>query len=605
MREAPLIWDAPTSPRRVSIRRHVAIGRRLRSLAVGGPASLLIGGLVWPLFFSSSYFAGDWIAQVWFMWKQSLTIQAGHLPSLFLNYPHGVFYPQYAFYGGTLYALTGVLSLALGNAPIEAYALTYVLAFAAAYGGWYWIARLSGLGRWWGQVPGLVFITSSYYLTLVYGRGDWPEFVGVSMIPLMIAAGLSVLRSHRLHMWPALALTVSAVFFFGSHNLTLLWGSTTIFLVGLAIVICIPQARQQITRAGLVRLARIAVPALLISAWFLVPAVVYESNTYIANEFATWQEWLRSTMRLVSSAHLFTVSRATAGTPGSGFVLSLPILVMGWALVGLAIALRTGLRAVWTRIVLICAGVTVLWIVLMTHAGLILALPRLYATLQFSYRLESYVLLGLSGMVLALLVLAQQSGSPRLRAWRRWALPPILAVGIVGAIQQAAAYPVTADRESSFVGMYHAPSAPGETLLDYLDVRQPALTAPNGRPAEVNFDTTPAQGSRISKVVHLRPHELVFSNLLGPPPLIHVTGARIVGLNPSEGSDVLEIEPPPSSSSGQRAPFPAETISVSPATSLPVLLGRVLSLCAAIALISQFVLLALRRRGPARASDSP
>jgi hypothetical protein len=54
------------------------------------------------------------------MWKQSLTIRAGHLPSLFLNYPHGVFYPQYAFYAGTLNAFTGALSLMLGNRPITA-----------------------------------------------------------------------------------------------------------------------------------------------------------------------------------------------------------------------------------------------------------------------------------------------------------------------------------------------------------------------------------------------------------------------------------------------------------------------------------------------------
>ena len=135
-----------------------------------------------------------------------MAIKANHLPSLFLNYPYGVLYPEYAFYGGTLYALTGTLSLALGNTPVATYVLTYLLGFAAAYGGWYWIARMVGLGRWWSHVPGLVFITSAYYLTLIYARGDWPEYIAVSTIPLMVASGLSVLRADRLRLWPALVL---------------------------------------------------------------------------------------------------------------------------------------------------------------------------------------------------------------------------------------------------------------------------------------------------------------------------------------------------------------------------------------------------------------
>jgi hypothetical protein len=52
----------------------------------------------------------------------------------------------------------------------------------------------------------------------------------------MTAAGLSVLRADRLRTWPALTLVGSGVVFCGSHNMTLLWGSTFLALVGLAIV---------------------------------------------------------------------------------------------------------------------------------------------------------------------------------------------------------------------------------------------------------------------------------------------------------------------------------------------------------------------------------
>ena len=223
--------------------RRVAAGSTVRlATLLGGPA-LLIGVLAWPMLFAQSVFNEDWINHLWFIWHQSLTIRADHLPSLFLDYSHAVFYPQFAFYGGTLYALAGTLSLALGDAPLQAYILTYLLAFAAVYGGWYWMARMAGLGRWWAHAPGLVFVTSAYYLTNIYARGDWPEIMGVSSIPLMMAGGLSVLRAERLCLGPATALTAAAIVFFGSHNITMLWASSILIVAALAIVVCVPRAR--------------------------------------------------------------------------------------------------------------------------------------------------------------------------------------------------------------------------------------------------------------------------------------------------------------------------------------------------------------------------
>jgi hypothetical protein len=571
--------------------KRVATAMARSPILVGGSALLLIGILAWPLIFSNSYFTTVWVEHLWFMWQQSLAIRADHLPSLFLNYTYGVFYPHYAFYGGTLYALAGTLSLLLGNAPMETYILTYLLGFAAAYGGWYWLARTCGLGRWWAHAPGLVFITSSYYLTLIYARGAWPEFIGVSMIPLMIAAGLSVLRADRLYARPALALTISSVFFFGSHSLTLVWGSTILVLAGLAVVVCVPRARREITRTSAIRVSGLVVPALLLNAWFLLPAAAYEANTVIATEYPGARLELREMMFLVSASHLFTLSRAPMFAPGTDFALSLPILVIAWALVSLAIFLRRGLRGTWTRVLLICSAMTTLLIVLMTHASLMLALPRAYATLQFSFRLESYVLLAVSGTVLAALVLAG-SGGRKIRLWR-WMLLPILSVSVVGAIQQTDAYPKAPDRYEAFGVL------PRIELSDYVDVRLRSLNYAGKRPPEVDFTPTAVRDNRISLVVHLRPGELVYTNLQGPPSLVHVTGARIAGVN-SEDYDVLEIGSDAragrqSISNGGASPT-AETISLSPADPLPVALGRILTLGALAILILQFGALAIRRR---------
>ncbi len=574
---------------------------RLRSsvplvpLLVGAAAVLLVGVLTRPLVFSGSYFNNDWLVQLWLMWQQGLAIRADHVPSLFLNYSYGVFYPHYAFYGGTLYALTGTLALLLGEAPVEAYVFTYLLGFAAAFGGWYWLARLCGVGRWWALAPGVVFITSPYYLTLIYERGDWPEFMGVSAIPLVLASGLSVLCAERLRVGPALALTASSVLLFGSHSLTVVWGTTVLAVVGLAILLCVPRARRQVTRAGVVRVAGLVVPAALLSAWFLLPAAAYESKTLIATDFPTWRAELRGTMYLVSARHLFTLSRASASTAGAAFALSLPVLVIAWAFVSLALFLRRGLHDAWTRVLLICAALTALLTVVMTHAGLILALPRAYSTLQFSYRLESYVLLALSATVLAILVLAA-SGGRGARLWT-WTLAPVLVVSVVGAIQQANAYPVIPHRNTALATMY-GPTRTGfgEALFDYIDVRQRHLADPNGRPPELEFNPAAVHDDRISKVVHLRPGLLAYSNLEGPPNLVHITGAKIAGINPV-GYDVLEIGSDTrvaGQTTANQGAAPTETISLSPAAPLPVVLGRVLTLGAMAILALQFAALAVR-----------
>src|SRR5271155_2117218 len=107
--------------------------RAAQLAAVVGAPVLLIGALTWPLMFTSSVFEFDWLTHLWLIWQQSLAIRANHAPSFFLNYSHSVFDPQYAFYGGTIYAIAGTLSLVLGNSPLPTYVLTYLIAFAASY----------------------------------------------------------------------------------------------------------------------------------------------------------------------------------------------------------------------------------------------------------------------------------------------------------------------------------------------------------------------------------------------------------------------------------------------------------------------------------------
>ena len=123
----------------------------------------------------------------------------------------------------------------------------------------------------------------------------------------------------------------------------MLWGVTFLTLIGVSLLVTVPESRRLLTRASVTRVAIVAVPAALVNAWFLLPTLAYGGRTAIATISTSAQEdaLLRATSGLVSAANLFTFSRGTdvANTPD--FALSLPILAIAWVLGG---AIYLGLR---------------------------------------------------------------------------------------------------------------------------------------------------------------------------------------------------------------------------------------------------------------------
>lgn len=568
----------------------------LRAAAQVGGALLVVAAASWPLVFSSATFNNDWLNHLWYMWHQSLAVREDGVPSLFLNYSHGILYPLYAFYGGTLYALVGTLSLALGNAPLETYILTYLLGFSAAYGGWYWVSRMFGVRGWLAHVPGVVFITSASYLTMIYALGDWPEFLAVSMMPLMIAAGLSVLRAPRLRFGPALALTLSSVVFFGSHLITLIWGSTVLMIATLAILACAPGARRQVSRAGVLRVGALVIPALLVSAWFLLPTLAYESHTLIAHSYPHYRDSLRKTIYTVAAHNLFKLSHA----PSTGTIvsLSLPILAVAWVLVSIGLLARGRRTGTEMRVLLVLAALTSLLGVAMTHPGLVLALPRMYSSLQYGFRLESFVLLGLSGAIVAALAIARD-GRAGLRGWT-WVLAPVAAVSVIGAFEQTLDHNSGRPRRKALAS-YLEPLPEKFGQFDYLDFRlRPREGADEAALPLVSFPLSTAAGAgSVSETVLVPPARLVATNIRGGPDLVEVRGARIASLD-SELDDVLEVAPDTGPRGGASRPAArayTATITVGPADRPPVLAGRLISLVALAVLLAQLGWVAARGIG--------
>ena len=90
---------------RASESRDVAPAARARSWWAWGIPLIALAALLGPLVLTSSTFGQDWPNHLWLVWQQSRNITALGHPSYFLQSHLGAFYPFYAFYGGTLYAV--------------------------------------------------------------------------------------------------------------------------------------------------------------------------------------------------------------------------------------------------------------------------------------------------------------------------------------------------------------------------------------------------------------------------------------------------------------------------------------------------------------------
>ncbi|WP_445152023.1 hypothetical protein [Baekduia sp. Peel2402] len=562
-------------------------GRRLSWVVEAVGATALIVLLARPLIFGGSDRGVDFYTHYWYVLHQGEALRDGG-PSLWLHNDSGLFSAFYAFYGGTLYVLTGALAL-IGGSTRHAYIFSFLLASAASYGGWWWLARQAGLRGLAAHAPGLVFVTTAYAMTLLYVRGDWPEHVAVAMLPLLAASGLSVLRADRLRAGPALALGGSALVFTGSHNLTLLCGSVVLLLTGAALLLAVPEARAMVTRAGVLRVLAIAVPAVLVNAWFLIPDLVYGPDTSIAHLRWQWEKFLHDTRPNVDLKHLLTLSRGTVEPKVPHEAFALPVLAMGWTLVVVALA-RPRLRDPWLRALgaLVVVGAIVL--LAMTQVGV---LHGPFVMMQFSYRLESYINLMVSGGVLAGLVLLKGASVPaRARAGLGAALAIIAVVSVAGAVWQSDVHrdPATYEEWKGFPAYYTGDEL-SIGIWDYAQANEPYLEDPAKLPY-MAFDPEAAGHGRVTARAPAPPGSSVVTNVAGLWKLLDLSGGRFVGIS-TGGRAIVQVEAPTLTVAAKRPPA--------------FVIGRWLSFLGLAGLAANAVAFAVRarrrRRGPGDAES--
>jgi hypothetical protein len=550
-----------------------------------------------PLLFTSRGFNLDLTNNLWLGNVQRYDVLHGIFPTYFTNTTgDGIFNPIYAFYGGSVYAVLGVFTFLLGGSVVAAQDLLTVAAIGAAYGGIYWIGRQYGLSTWYAQTPALAFTTSAYFVTDLYGRGDWLEFIAVSSIPLVVAGALD--RLYRGH-WTfrSLVLFTSAVFVFtGSHNITLLWG--TLFLVAAGLILLVFCGKGPLSWSSVRSLAVVGLLATLVNGWALIPDLLYASksagtlvgrvNTFF---FDSWTVVL-SPLRVVPKQ----------STTPALFVQS-PLWFIAWSVLGggllLLVNRRSSVARPWLAVLVLLA--LTLGVILLNPLWAHMPRPLLF--IQFPYRLNNYVALSAAALTGATLLMSKRGPTvdhSRVPAQAlRYSLAFVVLVSFASCVWQlwvpntVSSVGVYANRSAAATSPFQLPLSWYE-LLQYSDRSEPVIAVTPGRDVSFSPLLVDADGSGLRAKVLVPPGTAPFlTNIVAGPYLANIGGGiERVGRSAGGYAVVRRIAP----GRGRVA------VVIETAASLGVVLGRTLSVISVLLLLLIIGIVARRR---STGSDPP
>jgi hypothetical protein len=585
--------EAPSAPRQPARWLTAVLPRRV-DLAVAIFVLLLLTA---PALFTKNGFIDDWVNHLWLTWMQSRNIEATGHPSLFLNAePLGVFYPYFAFYGGTLYGLGGYL-MALTGAPAAIFVALIVVAFAAAYGGTLWISRQAGVTGLASHLPATTVVTGAYYLSLAYGRGSWPELMATSMIPLIIALGLRIILRGP-SPGSIFGLAITTTIWSGSHNITLVWGS--VFLAASAIGFLVASftylTEVHIRRIG----AALGVMLLgvMLNGWFLLPDLAYASHTAAAQSVGI-EPVISSIFSRASVVFDPLRERATDSTYLRSHFTELPVLVIAW--VGVAGALLW--KGTWGRflrgLVLFLGLLLVALVVLLLDEQAWRKLPSTLSIIQFTFRLETYIVMAIAGITVVVLRVMRARPADARQLALGSTLVCIVIFGLGLGVWQvwnsdAHYYPTSphylADRSSVLHYPHHTPPTwytPGP--VEFNDAGDQVVPTDGA----VHLNAALITGERTTQTVTIPAGEgPLASNIAASVNLVSVHGLRVAGRT-AEG--FLALERP---LDGSRT----VSLTVSRASTMPMRLGPIVTLLGALGLAGALLasVMAPRWRGRRR-----
>ncbi len=539
---------------------------------------------------------------LWMAWVAGKgTIAAGH-PVLFTNTGgDGPFYPLFAFYGGTLFVATGLLGAVFGI--LTAYIGVWVLAIAAAYLGTLWLSRQLGLRGLIAHAPAICVITSAYYITNIYARGDWPEFVAVSSVPPLAASALHLVRAERWRLLPVLVFAASAVVLTGSHNLTLIW-SVTFAAVGLLGVWLAFGRTSKLPYRRLAEVAALGVAALCVNGWFLATDLLHAHDVMLGT-YTTTQDGVSAIFDSIGVL-LNPFRDAPAALTAypypiylRSFYVNAPMWFLAWGLICGVILLRRGgvserVRRVW----LVALFVVVLFVFVIVNPWWP-SVPFPWDETQFPYRVNTYLVFAIAALVFVAGIALQQADTAKLgrrtAAWLKGSLMTAVAVSVGLCVWQQWFSPSTnfwyyVKPGAQLVSVHTLPHS-WYAGTDYADASAPIVQVAAGRIMRIPwakvrgdyFDGAVAAPSGAGPIE---------TNIAGGAYAVTIVGMRYLGRTPA-GYEVVERI--------RRDGSGPVHVAVQTAGTASVVLGRILSFLGLIAIAVVLLSISLLRRfgGPA------
>jgi hypothetical protein len=578
---------------------------RLTRWAFGRVGVLLAAAVVTlvasPMLFTKSGFAVDFTNQLWLAWVAGKALaQAGH-PSYFFNANNvfaGVFYPWFAFYGGTLATITGGISELLGGRAVIAFVGVTTIAIAGSYAGMLWLGREFRLRGWTSHMPALVVVTSAYYITNLYGRGAWAEFIAVAALPPLVASGVHLVRTDAWRPWPMLVFAVAVVVFTGSHNITLVWG-TSIAVAALLIIWLALGAPRRLPYRRLSMVAVLGLTSALVNAWFLFPDIAYEGR--VVAHSATPFSWASTSFFNTPAVLLNPLRSVPSQSTTPALFVQVPDWFLAWGLLTGALLLWRrpaggGLRRVWIAML----SVVVLVLGMMMLQPFWTIVPSPFNEIQFPYRLGSYVFYAVAGLVLVSALALQRAsaveGSRRTVAGLRLGLLAVCAVSVGLCVWQLwAANTMSFESYPNRSEALASPYALPRTWYDggsYHDAQSPVVNVPANR--FLIIDPSEVRGDRFAAWMSVPPGpEPIQTNIGGGGYLVHISGLERLG----RGLNNLVVVRRTHGGSG-----PVYVV-VETAHTLVTELGRALSILAILALLAILVIVGVRGHRTRRRTD--